>query len=179
MKKMPVKQSYLSSKVGNGTDETLHIKRDEKFDFFKGLLMVGVVLGHVLNAIQGEGGKSFWIHEFVRTYDMPMFAFITGIFIKKSCNKRGVIQNIILKIKGLLYPAILWSLIFALPTGSLVPNTGGLWFLYSIFISSVIIILIDQIKMPALKFSCFAIVIIAFHILINEIPNRCTIAACR
>ena len=146
--------------------------RDERYDFYKGLLIIGVVLGHVFNALQAGMGKMFWIHEFVRTYDMPMFAFISGLFLKKSCEKRSPFNNIINKASTLLFPALLWSWFFALLSGEWRPTIGGgLWFLYSLFFCSVIIIIIDQIKTPLLQIVCFAVITFVFHTVIIDPVN--------
>ena len=59
-------------------------KRNAKYDFYRGLLMLGVVWGHTITALRyGIGGSSGLLH-FFRTYDMPMFAFISGYFLNKS-----------------------------------------------------------------------------------------------
>ena len=142
--------------------------RDVRYDFYKGLLMIGVVLGHVLTALQAGKGETVWIHEFIRTYDMPMFAFISGIFLAKSCRKRGPIKNILNKVGGVLVPAIIWSWLYALVGGRLLPSIGGLWFLYSIFFSSVVIILVDQIKNRMVQIGCFLLITIVFHTVIID-----------
>ena len=142
-------------------------KRDNRYDFFKGMLMIGVVLGHVLTALQGGEGKTYWIHEFVRTYDMPMFAFISGVFLKKSCEKRSVGRNILNKISSMLFPAVLWGEIYSLLGGRIIPSIA-LWFLFSLFFSSVIVIIIDKVKNVFLKMIFIGIMIILFHTLIND-----------
>ena len=142
--------------------------RDERYDFYKGLLMIGVIFGHVLTALQAGYGKTVWIHEFIRTYDMPMFAFISGIFIKKSCEKRDPVKNILNKVGGVLLPALIWSELFALISGRLILSTGGLWFLFASFLSSIIIILIDQVKNITIQILCFIAVIVLFHTLIID-----------
>lgn len=142
--------------------------RDERYDFYKGLLIIGIVLGHVLTALQSGEGSTFWIHQFVRTYDLPMFAFISGIFLRESCVKRSAFKNILNKVGGILLPALIWGELFALIGGRFVPDTGGLWFLFSIFISSIIVILINCLKNIALRVACFGIVIILLHTIIVD-----------
>ena len=145
-------------------------KRDEIYDFFKGMLMIGVVLGHVLSALQGGEGKTYWIHEFVRTYDMPMFAFISGFFLKRSCAKRSALQNCLNKVCTILFPALIWGEIYSLLGGRFIPSLGP-WFLYSMFASSIIVIVIDLIKNELLKGLCFFGVVCVFHTLIIDPVN--------
>ena len=145
------------------------LNRDERLDFCKGMLIIGVILGHVYNAFQAGAGHSFFIHEFVRTYDMPMFAFISGILLRKSCSKRNSIQNIKGKTLNILLPALLWNWIFSLLSGHIIPEIGGgLWFLYSLFCSSIIIIVIDKINNTVFQAICFITITIIFHTLIID-----------
>lgn len=79
------------------------VQRDNRFDFYKGLLMVGVVYGHVLTALQNGQYGTLGVHSFIRMYDMPMFAFIAGYFLKSSCSRHGFAYNVINKVGGFYY----------------------------------------------------------------------------
>ena len=60
------------------------MNRNAKWDFYKGMLIWGVVIGHMITALKAGGDCYVWLHTFLRTYDMPMFAFISGYFIYNS-----------------------------------------------------------------------------------------------
>ena len=145
--------------------------RDEKFDFFKGMLMLGVVYGHVLTALQGGSGITFAIHRFVRTYDMPMFALISGFFLKKSCSRHTLIENLLNKMGGILLPSLIWEFIFNIVGGSFTLSTNRLWFTYALFFVSLIIIIVDRINSKWIKGLVFFLSIIIFHTIIHDPYN--------
>lgn len=120
--------------------------RDKRWDFYKGLLIFSVVLGHTITALKAGASEPVWVLIFIRTFDMPMFAFVTGVFLRKSCNKRSFYENIINKVCTLLIPIILWNWILNLMLGDFCLNTGRFWFLWSIFYVCCIVILIDVTK---------------------------------
>lgn len=113
------------------------------------------------------------LHMFIRTYDMPMFAFISGYFLKKSCDKHGLAENVLKKIDGILLPALLWELFFNLVGGEIKVSANRFWFLYSIFSVSLIVIVIDALakKSSALKVFLFIVAVILFHTVIID-PNK-------
>ena len=57
------------------------MERNAKWDFYRGLLIWGVVIGHTITALKSGDSSYVWLHTFLRMYDMPMFAFISGYFI--------------------------------------------------------------------------------------------------
>ncbi len=144
--------------------------RDRRYDFYKGLLMIGVTYGHVLTTLQGASPVTFPLHQFVRTYDMPMFAFISGIFLNRSCQKHSAGVNLINKIGGILFPCLIWDVIFNFCTAHFDFSVGRFWYTYSIFYVMAIIILIDRLgrSNKYFKFLLFMISIAIFHTLIID-----------
>ena len=61
-----------------------------QYDLYKGLLMFSVILGHTFTAISVNS----YLHIFIRSFDMPFFAFISGYFLRKSCKKREWYKNL-------------------------------------------------------------------------------------
>lgn len=145
-------------------------KREINYDFYKALLIIGVTYGHVLTALQGGGGHTFWIHQFIRTYDMPMFAFISGLFLFGSCKKHTIVLNLLRKVGMLLFPAIVWELFFNIIGGEYRISTDRFWFLYSLFIVSEIIIVVDSLckNNSRMKAFMFSISVIVFHTLVID-----------
>lgn len=144
--------------------------RVNRWDFYKGLLMLSVVWGHTITALKAGALDSMGILVFLRTFDMPMFAFITGYFLKKSCEKRSWHENIINKIGVILCPVIIWNLLYNVLVGSLSLNVGRFWFLWSIFFVSCIVIIIDSALKGHnyLKLISYALSVIVFHTAIND-----------
>jgi fucose 4-O-acetylase-like acetyltransferase len=78
-------------------------------DYAKGIGIILVVVGHALTNIKGNdfcNGAAIVIY----TFHMPLFFFLSGLFVQKSINK-GDKEFIVNKIKVLLYPYFVWSLI--------------------------------------------------------------------
>ncbi len=86
-------------------------ERNEKLDFIKGLLIIGVVYGHILNAVRMDTDASFWIAKLIRAFDMPMFMLIGGYFLSKSISKYHPLKYIFNKITQLIFPLALWCII--------------------------------------------------------------------
>lgn len=146
------------------------IEREERWDFYKGLLMFSVILGHSITALKAGADVRVWLTLFIRTFDMPMFAFISGYFLRKSCNRHDVHINILNKIGSILFPVILWNWIFNFASGSIRFGIGRFWFLWSIFFISCIVICIDFVgkKLEILKLPLFAAAILIFHTMIID-----------
>ncbi len=163
---MNVKQ-YLSRPAKTGGAEKAAGRLSE-YDFCKGLLMIGVVLGHSITALKAGSNCDVWIHVFIRTYDMPFFAFISGVFLRKSCEKHNTFENVFNKVTSILFPVLLWNLIFDPITGYF--SVTRFWFLWSIFFCSVGIIIVHGItkKCAFLRLPLFICALIATHIGIPE-----------
>lgn len=150
------------------------LKRNEKYDFYRGLLMLGVVWGHTITALRfGLEGTSSLLH-FFRTYDMPMFAFISGFFLNKSIQKNKFSTNILKKIGMILIPVLLWNVIFEFITLRILHygvafSFSRFWFLWSIFITSIIALIIEKLFNFSrfVKFIVYTTVIIATHTVID------------
>lgn len=149
-------------------------KRNDKYDFYRGLLMLGVVWGHTITALRfGVGGSSALLH-FFRTYDMPMFALISGYFLNKTIKKHKFSNNVLNKIGMILFPILLWNVIFSL-INTVVFSAGisfsfsRFWFLWGIFIVSIMVLVIERLFKfsKALKAIVYAVVTIAIHTFIN------------
>jgi len=125
-------------------------------DCFKGILMLGVILGHAVTAFKAGTSISVDLHIFVRTYDMPFFILISGMFLAKSVDKYVPWKNILNKISSIMVPILVWNGIFymikcmiSLLLGNKIFSLGGLisaflgsWFLWSALACSCIMIVI-------------------------------------
>ena len=146
--------------------------RDNRWDFYKGLLIFGVILGHVITAYKCGSEVSSWLAVFLRTYDMPFFAFVTGFFLNKSCQKRKAHLNVLNKITSILFPIILWTIIFNFINLQFSFHLGRFWFLWSIWCVSVIIIVIDSLTSNnIIKLILFFLVTLVLHTLIKGSYN--------
>lgn len=153
-------------------------KRIEYIDFFKGIGIILMIMGHV-----GFGsGFDYFIHSF----HMPMFFLISGYLFNGSGSFKKFIKK---KSKQLLIPYIIFGLISFLIFAYLnfnyneailsklyallfintnnMPITGALWFLTALFFAQMIYYFITRIKFPILRF----IVVVLITILGVIIPT--------
>ena len=144
------------------------VKRDNRFDFYKGVLIFGVVYGHMLAALQDSAGP-YAIHRFIRTYDMPMFSFISGFFLYTSLLRNTLKTNILNKIGGILLPSLLWEYVPCFLTGRFHIVPSGFWFTYSLFSCLLIVIVIESLlKHFLIKTILYGLVILIFHTIIID-----------
>ena len=151
-------------------------------DVAKGVGILLVVYGHVQQGLYLAGMKVpqcfFYAERIIYSFHMPLFFFLSGIFAEKSLSKgRGVF--VWDKIKVLLYPYFLWSLLHGGIQVILSPYTNDkltvvdlfktiyipiahFWFLQALFFSCVFYALLKK-YLPI-----YAILIIAASMYIGK-----------
>ena len=151
--------------------QKIYTQRIPKYDLYKGFLIYSVILGHTVTALSIEISSVLRLHIFIRSFDIPFFAFISGYFLQKSCQKREWYKNILKKLTEILVPIIIWNVIYNIAT-TLIGIKQSLWdithfwFLWSILACSCLVIVIDRIfqKYTLLKFFIFIAALIVTHI---------------
>ncbi len=141
----------------NGSDNVSKSSRKEWPDYQKGILMFGVVWGHLITIFLDGSPNHISIHWIIRTFDMPFFMLLSGYFLSFSIRKHGILTNITNKLTAILFPTILWSLISSLGRG-----IHGFYFLYAVFWSS-IITLFCSLFPKAIRFILYTLFVIGFH----------------
>lgn len=165
----------------------MSIERNSRMDYFKGILMLGVVIGHLITSFKAGSDAEVAIHTFVRAYDMPFFMLISGYFLAKSVDRYVPWKNALNKISSILIPLVLWLSVFyvfrviisAVLSGfsfsvkeyiSYLVNSS--WFLWSALICSVIMIAICGIlKRQELRLVAAIIVSLGFLFVPKDIYN--------
>lgn len=112
--------------------------RDQRIDFIKGMLMWCVVYGHTVDAL--FGGNPYppvWLHVFVRTFDLPFFMILSGYFLKKSLENRGVWNVALNRITMIFIPIVIWTLL----RGSANVCGGMYYFLWAVLVSGMMCVL--------------------------------------
>ena len=138
--------------------------RDGKLDFFKGLLIWSVVLGHTLNALTPAENV---LHSLLRTFDLPMFMYISGYLLRGSIARYDWRQLILNKFTNIVVPALIWmciSLLFG--------DKCFYYFLWAVFVSSLIVCICEKISSKHIMsciFVCLAAII--FHLIPINIIN--------
>ncbi len=96
---------------------TITHSRIEWVDYAKGIGILLVVYGHVLRGIKNAGLDIYSVFFYcsdnlVYSFHMPLFFFLSGLFIVRSLLKTERITPFVLgKIKVIAYPYFIWSFI--------------------------------------------------------------------
>lgn len=114
-------------------------------DNLKGILIILVILGHAIQFTVPDYENPF-AFRLIYSFYMPLFFFISGYLANRGCFKQGVIGKRALQ---LLVPFITWAFLYPpLKSGTLDIDGSidtllypdkGLWFLYNLFVYSVIL----------------------------------------
>lgn len=138
--------------------------RDGKLDFFKSLLIWSVVLGHCINALCPDGNS---LHPILRTFDLPMFMYISGFLLRSSIERYDWKQLVLNKITNIIFPAIIWSGICFI-----LGDRCFYYFLWAVFASSVIVTMTNAVcKNNNAKIAVLIIVAFLFHFVPKNIVN--------
>lgn len=126
-------------------------------DSLKGILMLLVVLGHSIQFILGDACSDNYLWNLIYSFHMPAFIAVSGFvcYKPKYYSGKGSKDFIFRRLKQLIVPFILWSLlrILANPPYSIMDIVsvflhpdGGYWFLWVLFIITMIFYLVDWIS---------------------------------
>lgn len=129
--------------------------RQDWIDYAKGMGIIMVVYGHVLRGLHSANiqlSETFFnvSDAFIYGTHMPLFFFLSGLLFSKCLHKRGTASFLGDKVKVLLYPYVLWTLLQSamelmfsgytnhqlqlsdLLTGLYIPR-AQFWFLHALF----------------------------------------------
>lgn len=84
-------------------------------DYAKGIGIILVVFGHVIKGLITPDliNEQFYYYSvnFVYSFHMPLFFILSGYFFLSSYSKRTVLQFVKIKLKTIIYPFVVWSLL--------------------------------------------------------------------
>ena len=128
-------------------------------DAAKGFGIILVVVGHATRGLLGariltETASVQYVDTWIYSFHMPLFFFLTGLFIARSAEKNTLLHFIFDKVATLAYPYFVWSIITILLKTALgpLPTTPRslrdlslifyhpieqYWFLYTLFVLSI------------------------------------------
>jgi fucose 4-O-acetylase-like acetyltransferase len=124
-------------------------------DYSKAIGIILVVYGHVARGISNAGlpidqGLFELLDSVIYSFHMPLFFFLSGIFLMSSMAKRDSTNLLRSKVDTILYPYVIWSLLQGMIEVALTHYTNGhttiievlslawspraqFWFLYVLF----------------------------------------------
>lgn len=130
--------------------------RSEELDISKGIAIFLVVWGHIIQ-YSFAGKEEFYeniIFRLIYGFHMPLFMIISGYLFFYSCEKYDLKRIVKKQFKNIIYPLFIWNIIFLGSKllyrkieinsfgdflGLLNVSLRDLWFLWSIFIISILI----------------------------------------
>ncbi len=166
-------------------------KRIDWIDYAKGIGIVLVVLGHVLRGLSDSVGLAHWrelqtIDAWIYSFHMPFFFFLSGVFANRSENKT-VPAFLLDKLRMILYPYVIWSgAVGALRAilgqsgvslSSFISNFWRIiyqpidifWFLYALFLISLIYFLLRKLNVAAIHILLSAILLYGIYLFYPQI----------
>lgn len=95
-------------------DHWFMAQRTDWIDCGKGLGIILVVYAHLLSSGYHAGLRirhHFFLlsDSIVYSFHMPLFFFLAGLLVARSCKKRGPLLFLVNKVKFLAYPYLVWS----------------------------------------------------------------------
>jgi fucose 4-O-acetylase-like acetyltransferase len=159
-------------------------RRLDWVDYSKGFGIFFVVVGHVLGGLQKSGVliDSFWYRftvEWLYAFHMPLFFFLSGLFVRRSTQRRSITDFIVDKMAVLIYPYFVWSTLQGLLQTSHYVNhplhfinlfqmiylpIDQFWFLYTLFTIMVIYRLFIAIYASDIAFFLVSVICFAMEI---------------
>jgi fucose 4-O-acetylase-like acetyltransferase len=149
-------------------------------DYAKGIGIFLVVLGHVIRSLKfsslvEHSGIIAVMDQWIYAFHMPLFFFISGLFATRSSSKT-LFETLISKIRVLVYPYVLWSLIQGIIHVLVSRYTNQqssftdlwkiiyapsiqFWFLYALFVVTLIHSLSQKLRISSTVFLLFSTLI--------------------
>ncbi|MCF6411156.1 acyltransferase family protein [Pseudalkalibacillus salsuginis] len=129
-------------------------KRESYFDNAKFILIFLVVFGHFISPHKGDSEALYTVYNFIYTFHMPAFILIGGFF-SKSIMKKGYLKKIF---RNILIPYFIFQFIYFVlhriwngkETLTLFDPYWTLWFLLSMVLWNILLLLFIKLKHPAI-----------------------------
>jgi len=137
-------------------------ERDVYADYIKGLLIILVVMGHVIQYLKYHG-SAFWddpIYKSIYMFHMPLFIGISGYYTYFSLQKKTALAFIKERVIILLIPLITWGTINGIfdiiVAENSIPDKGmyiymtirrSYWFIWAVLFHSVLVGVLKLIKL--------------------------------
>lgn len=156
-------------------------KRNKSIDFIKGVLIFCVIWGHTSSTFMGGIMYNLdnWLNLFFCSFHMPLFMGISGYLFYISEGKYKSCKIVNAKLRGLFFPAIIWTLFYSLPACILACLSGNAkdilnkmwncryvyWYLWSLLVCSMAMLVCNKVLKKELAFLGIFLIEIVFLLL--------------
>ncbi|MET2831094.1 nodulation factor fucose acetyltransferase NolL [Mesorhizobium shangrilense] len=131
--------------------------RDLVFDFAKGVLIILVIIGHLLQSVIYRDTDNFWMSPYFKSiymFHMPLFMAISGYLSSGAILRKSFTRGVSDRAMQLLLPMLVWCALIWISKSAVVSQTGGLaggmldfskefigtyWFMWAAFASFLLI----------------------------------------
>lgn len=157
-------------------------KRIDYIDITKGIAIFLVVWGHVIQV--GGAERDFFqdkLFTFIYSFHMPLFMILSGYVFAKTIQRKVLRENIRNKLTRLVIPAVCWGILYyavkiiienylldghySFSISGMVQEIENVWFLWSVFCCTMIVLFAEQIKNKVFAFLFyFSAVVILYYI---------------
>ncbi|MGB3511491.1 MAG: acyltransferase [Microcoleaceae cyanobacterium] len=178
--------NHYSNFSSSKTQLLSNSQRVEWVDYAKGIGIFLVVLGHTIrglfnSSILDSSTTVSAIDKWIYSFHMPLFFFISGLFIYRSTSK-PLPDFLLKKLKVIVYPYILWSLVQSIFQAIASNYTNSqvvlveiwkivyapvmqFWFLYALFLIVLIYAVARKLGISNIGFLIFSILLYATQML--------------
>jgi len=134
--------------------------KNTTLDVLKGMAIILVVYGHLLQRTMLMTGDDFFAHpvfKIIYTFHMPLFFFISGYLVARSLSRKNIPTVFMARCQGLLFPHLVWGTLAVLVLWTLSAKqqpvnfaaewihqlfiTPQIWFLWALFFCSAALLL--------------------------------------
>lgn len=131
-------------------------KRDRSIDVLRGIAVVLVIWGHVIQALSADTVDFFEnpVFKIIYSFHMPLFMLISGYLFYISLSKRSLKGMMFNRIRKLLFPILIWNTInyivhilvewlyhkrWTLSIRGFADSLCNLWFLWAVLAASIVV----------------------------------------
>jgi fucose 4-O-acetylase-like acetyltransferase len=147
--------------------------RNDFADYLKGALIFLVACGHLIQYVGCQGDARYYadpLYKAIYTFHMPLFMAVSGYVSFRAIARTGLLDCAWRRARQVIVPAICWPLLYLLArfliftwnagsmTGGghafrlyLVHFRPGLWFLWAVFVATVVVSALKQLRLDRLE----------------------------
>ena len=143
--------------------------RDRSIDVIKGIAIILVVCGHIIQRTMVLGGKDFFLNPvfaWIYSFHMPLFVFLGGYLMAGSLERKSPGAVFVSRCQSLLIPFLVWGVLGVFTNGALDVLDGkkgavgafywgfidqlvvnpSVWFLSTLFMLSALLLFSVQLR---------------------------------
>lgn len=146
----------------------MHPPRNLGLDFIKGLLIILVILGHLIQLIIYRNTDEFWlspIFKAIYMFHMPVFMAISGYLSAGAVLRKSLVRGVRDRGAQLILPGLFWCALIVATKLTVLSRSSGIaaglldfvreftgtyWFLWAAFFSFLLVKLLAMFKGPHL-----------------------------